>query len=99
MGRDTTTLDPKSSPYFSPTKQLDKNKNKEEFLKVTKAINENEGKSYSIDNINSLWISPYPEGEYSISYLNSSYNQAAAYIVSQKKSVVVKYIETSEKKI
>ena len=46
-----------------------------------------------------MWISPYPEGEYSISYLNQAYTQAAAYIITQKKSVVVKYIETTEKKI
>ena len=70
MGNDTTALDPKTNPYFLPTKQLDKNKNTEEFWKVANAINENEEKSYSIDNIISLWISPYPEGEYSISYLD-----------------------------
>lgn len=96
MGSDTTTLDPKSYPYFSPTKQLDKNKNKEVFIKVANALNENENKTYSIDNINSLWISPYPEGEYSISYLNDSISQAAAYIVTQNVSAVVKYIESRE---
>lgn len=62
MGNDTTTLDPKTNPYFSPTKQLDKNKNKEEFSKVVNAINVNEEKSYGVDNIYSLWISPYPKG-------------------------------------
>lgn len=62
MGKDTTILDPKTNPYFSPTKQLDKNKNKEDFSKVASTINENKEKSYGIDNINSLWISPYPKG-------------------------------------
>lgn len=64
-------------------------------------INSIENTKFVPENIYSLWVSYYPKGEYSISYLKINNNcEAAAYIVKKNETkYIIKYVESEEKKI
>lgn len=70
------------------------------MTKLVIAINKEEKKSYSNENIDNVWINMYPIGSYIVIYMHDKNSNTATYIVNQEKDMkIVKNVETKNKNL